>query len=341
MANRLVKLARVEYTAAVLAEPPQPAYCVTRTERTVTSSGGGSSNLTIYNPGPNTWGGAPVWVYSYSGSSSTQYGTRRVTTCFPATPGVEGVPATSTEYLDIGWEAGACSVGTYRGDFALSFVLGAGSVGAICGLAPAGFDKASYNAIQFGVRLMDGVVAVVENGRVVATVGPHMAMDVVTIYRLGDRIIYEIGAWRLESTQRSTRDHLGVYANLYVSGDYVDDPTVSSIQGIGSYGEWGWPGFDTDYALRSTGEWGWSGSATLGDGVGQLVLPAMMLSGGEDSSYGTANLILPSLRVSANDDPHIEAAGLTMQIPLLFSGGGVTVGAAEADLQTAPLTMRA
>lgn len=340
MTNRLVKLARFEYTTATPAVPPQPAYCVTRTVRVPISTGGGSTTLTIHNPGANTWGGSSVWEYNYQGSGSTHYGNRRVTTCYPARQGVPGGAAVSTEHLEIGWEAGARSLGVFAGDFSFSFDIGPGSVGVLCGLAPMGTPVASYNAIQFGVRMVNDVVAVVEYGQVVATVGPFTPGAKVTIYRVGDVVIYQVGSWRYYSPQHSDRP-LVVFACLYVSGDYVDNPKVSLLHTLSAYGEWGWPGYDTDYQLRAESPWGWGGLVTLGDGTAWLRLPAARMSSGDDSTFGVADLVLPGLRIDANDDPRIDTAGVTVRVPMVMSGLGYSIGAGDADLRTAPMALLA
>lgn len=340
MANRLVKLARFEYTAATPAVPPQPAYCVTRTVRVPISTGGGSTTLTIHNPGANTWGGSSIWEYNYQGSGSTRYGNRRVTTCYPARPGVPGVAAVATEHLEVGWEAGARSLGVFTSDFSFSFDIGRGSVGVLCGLAPMGTPVASYNAIQFGVRMVNDVMAVVEYGQVVATVGPFTPGAKVTIYRVGDVVMYQVGSWRYYSPQRSDRP-LVVFACLYVTGDYVDNPKVSLLHTLSAYGEWGWPGYDTDYQLRAESPWGWGGRVTLGDGTAWLRLPAARMSSGDDSAFGVADLVLPGLRIDANDDPRIDAAGAAVRIPMVMSGLGYNIGAGDADLRTAPMALLA
>jgi len=94
MANRLIKLALVEYIPAIPAVVPRPRYCTVRVVQRITTTGGN-----IYGA---TWGsgfGGDITSESINTPTPgavappvTQYTEERITTCYPAIQGVAGVP---------------------------------------------------------------------------------------------------------------------------------------------------------------------------------------------------------------------------------------------------------
>lgn len=338
MANRLVKLARVDYTLAVPAVSPTPAYCTTQTVRRPTSSGG-RTTLTIYNSGPNQVSqSTSVWVYESSGSGSTGYRSVRRTVCYPAVPGTPGVPATSQEIAEIGWDAGAHSIRVFSGDFRFEFDIGQDSSGVLCGLAPAGLPPAEYNTIRYGLRQVEDRLAVVELGRVVAEVPTYTPGQRLVIQRVGGVVTYRVGTWTYESALRNTNP-LGVYACLYVTGDFVDNPTIHSLFAIDAEVPWGWVDHDTESALAVRSSWGWSGEATIGEG--ETFVSVSMSVWANESAVGEARLDVGGVTLAANDNIRLDIAGVIHYIPMSMSSVGFSIGSGESDWDAGGVLVKA
>lgn len=328
MANRLVKLARVDYTPAVLAVPPTPAYCTTRTERRAISSGG-SMTLTIYNSGPNQVSQpSSVWVYESRGSGTTSYQNVRTQVCYPAIPGTPGIPAQAQETVEIGWDAGAHSIHAFSGDFRFEFDIGQDSSGVLCGLAPAGIPSAEYNTIRYGLRQVGDQLTVVELGRMVVEAPTYTPGQRLVIQRLGGVVTYRVGDWTYESPLRSVNS-LGVYACLYVTGDFVDNPAVHRLFSFGVDTAWGWIDHDTESAVAVRAPWGWSGEASIGEGETYVTVPVTVWA--NETAVGEARLDVGGVTLAANDNIRLDITGIIHHIPMNMSSVGLSINSGEVD----------
>ncbi|MBD1554766.1 hypothetical protein HAQ04_25530 [Pseudomonas sp. C2L11] len=279
---------------------------------------------------------------SYSSGTGTYYTTTEtypVYTYHPAVSGVEGVEATTTVDNQPGWNAGAQSVDTVSGDFAVSFDLPASTLGALVGLVEPGSTVGSYAAVQHGLLLTttNGHISVVESGVEVAT-GPTVADTYVCeMRRVGGVVTYSVGDWSYTSTTTSTGTKT-LAAVLYSAPDYVDNPTLSTVISLPVSMDWGWAEQGlTSLPVRAT--WGWSGTATMGDGFVTESIGLSMSAG--DSDYGEVRFTLDVPTVdSAFGFATVDVSGFNAKFEFGLAAQGIEIGIGSVS-DTFDLTMQA
>jgi len=342
MANRLLKLARYEYLPAVQEVIARPAYCVTTTTRkavttyTTPTTVRRSLNTIDINTGIGAGGIATLnengtYTVTSPAVPITSYQDVRETVCYPETIGVEGRDAIVVSDSQVGWNAGAASIGQYTGDLFAAFEFNPDGAGMLCGLTPAGSTIAEYNAIRYGLRLSGDTVVVVENGAILVDSGVTYTPSVsVGIHRVGGVVTYRVGAWRYTSSRTSVGT-LALSACLYSAGDYIDNPTIVGIKPLSANSQWGWVDFGDTYALDARSDWGWGVTATMGDGFGTAEFPLLVWA--SEQVLGSAELDVGGVTLEANDLPIVVSSGIITQTPMsmLATGTGTSTGEAEFD----------
>ena len=325
MSNRLVKQAVTTYTPAVQEVIAQPARCVVSEMREL---------VTLFRYKQVDLGGYWYWWTE----PYTQWVTRSSVQCFPAVEGVEGRDQTIVVDNQPGWNAGARSLVSLSGDLVAKFTPAAGSVGVLCGLAPAGAAVGSFNAIQHGVLLTSGSnPRIVQNGVVVATApAPLPPGTEIVVARSGRKVSYQIGTWAYESTLDSTGSK-AMYAVLYVAGDAVDDPSLTTSVGMKARGTWGWSSPAEANALKAVGTWGWGGVVTLGDGRMTDSFGLSLVAA--DYDYGSASLDLGAVELTAAAGfVDVEASGVATALPLSMVATAIDIDYGQMS-DDVPLSM--
>lgn len=236
MSNRLTKRSRATYIAAIPAQPPRPAYCVTT---------GGSivkyvDVTSLTNAGYPAVPGYPVRIQSHQDAAGhtiidvfqvpVVVGNTEITTCFPAiagSPGSEGVTLTDGQQ---GWNSGARGVATLTGDFELSFAVPPVPSGAvICGLAPVAASIGQFAAIEHGLYTLGGLIKVYELGVEIGALGVVSTDNpVLYIQRVGGVVRYRSGSSSITSGMLSFGEK-AVTAALYAAGDYIEAPATKRV----------------------------------------------------------------------------------------------------------------
>ncbi|MFG0381109.1 hypothetical protein ACF8C6_09110 [Pseudomonas sp. zbq_18] len=314
MANRLQKLALTSYTRNIPAKPAVPGYCfsqkfsypamtVVLRYEAVTDSAGKTRYIPIYEQRP----------------ARTEY----VTTCYPSTPAVKGVPAT-TQYLAVnGWDSGANSIVALEGDGHFEFKVSGAPRGVVVGFAIGNSNNLPSepsHAFYFHGTAVD----LMQYGEVVASnVLVHSSSTVYRIARRGSQVTFETDGWSYESDLPSGGAVLLDVA-LYTSGDYVDDPALVEYANGGSAS--GVLPALTGVASDSAGYSFAEGSlpALTGEAAGHTLVVA----------FGT----LPALTGYAADRPYAAAEGILPALTGEAIGGYPTFIIASAQGSLPPLT---
>lgn len=228
MSNRLSKLAITSYTPGVAYQPAVPAYCVTHSHWVPDSTVIAGYTPVKVGSGINNssgLGGTTQYVPYYKNlPAHWEY----TTTCYPAKPEVKGVPA-STSYTAInGWNGGARSVATLRGDGYVKFNANARPIAMVVGISSA--DASTLPSEQSHAFYIHGTtVDLMEFGQVVAaSVMTHAAANEYRITRSGEEVTWSVGDWSRVSDTPSAGEIM-LDASLYTSGDYVDNPAVVPV----------------------------------------------------------------------------------------------------------------
>lgn len=183
------------------------------------AGGGGGVDL----GGPNPGGGSNnyIWVCSLE----------QVLVTYPAVPPTAGSssiqPSTNVDY-QLGWNAGARSIGFFTDDGSGQFQVRASVVGVICGLnsADAVDDGYSGRNIDYAFSLARGVARIVENGTFVASAGAYTDDTVFKIARVGTEIAYSMDSVVVHITEGATGAPLWLEAALYAGDDEVMKPFI-------------------------------------------------------------------------------------------------------------------
>lgn len=311
MANRLKKLADVQYKPASPYVAAKPAYCekvvVKWTKRTVYYGEGGG----IADGGGILSGGAVAsiqWVPTYK------------TTCYPDQPAIEAVPSSTSYSSVLGWNSGGRSVEPLRGDGYFEFRVGPNPVGVAIGLSPN--DASTLPAEPAHAFYVHGsTVDVIEYGQAVATsANAHATALPLRITRRGAQVSYRHGDWTHDSALDSFGDQY-LDSAMYASGDFVDDPVMGQIAS----------GSMTLPAIQIIG------GDTASYAQGRVELPAIQINGsGTTTLVATGEMTLPMLRILGSDRPygegHIELPGVTLE-----GNGGFPVGQLIHGQITVPL----
>lgn len=219
MANRLKKLAAVSYSPGTPYQPYVPGYCVQSTQTIpgyIESSNqyqlDGSGDLTVVGNPPRFVPPAPY----------------NVIVCFPAQPEVLGVPATIT-YLSVnGWNGGARSVGQLDADGYYEFRVNDAPAGVVVGLS-IGDTSTLPNEPTHALYVHGAVLEVMESGVVVHTAPiAHDYDNLYRIRRVGLTVTYSTTGWSYESATQASGARI-LDAAIYASGDFVDNPVLTSL----------------------------------------------------------------------------------------------------------------
>jgi hypothetical protein len=319
MTNLLTKdaAAYVPPEPATQGTPGTPAYWVTES---ATVCGIFSSGVT-YGWTEPTDGSDPAYIPLATGASPGLITYRCVTTtrrryvpAVPATPGTPGgslAQALAGTY-NLGWNGGARSLSTLKGDGYATF-----KVSSITGGVVAGFNGADNdthpNEIEHGLILTGGTVRVIQSGAIVASTGTYATNDTFKVRRVGSTITYYKGATLLYTSLVSSSGEVFLDVCLYAARDAITDPTV------------------VDEAASPTNE---SGGATM-------TLPALAALGGSfggvSGVHGTGEPELPMLTVIAYAGavvPSIAYGGAAL--PALTLGAHGLVGQVGGATLTLP-----
>ncbi len=313
MSNRLVKQAVTSYVPAVQEVIAQPARCVAETTR---------ERVTRWKSEAVRVGG---YYFVWKSTPYTVYVDVTREVCYPAVQGVDGRDATLVVDNQLGWNAGAVSLSARGGDLLATFQIGAGSVGVLCGLAPAGSASTDFGAIQHGVLHSTGnSLRVVERGVVVATspLDP-VPGDTLRISRRGAVVQYQLGAWSYVSTLASSGSKQ-LSALLYCAGDAVDNPALRAASSLRTHSTWSWASPADAGQLRARSPWGWSGRAALNDGYMSDTIGMSLLAADYDYGTGTgevADLVL----TAAAGFIEVEASGVATTLPMTMQGSAIDI----------------
>ena len=358
MADRLVKVAAVSYEPAVKEVLPIPARCVSvqvRRPRTRGTDGGsrapvspaGVSGLAgiasfinsvtsflLDNKSPEY--GLPPTVSSggYGGYESTLAGISGSTVsettgtdvvCFPGRPGVQGSPGVVTTDQFRGWNAGAKSRKIVGSDAVVAFDIPRTAIGVIVGLADATPDP-SFNGITHGVLYTGSTIRLVERGVETVDTGITPSPNTrVIISRVEGRVTYHVGDWVYTSSVASV-GAATLDALLFLSGDYIDSPTIADAVSLQARSAWEWRDSVSGTAMRADSAWGWASSVTLGDG--RCAVDAPVIFRASEAEYSRINVVAAEPRVSAAAGfINVETTGIVLSIPSVMNAIGVTIGA--------------
>lgn len=321
MANRLIKLARDTYVPAVQEVIGRPAYCVTTTQRIPVTSyirtdGSGVGN-TFGTGGYDGYGGANVF------NPFTTYQDVTTTVCYPAVEAVPGRDAAINSSSVAGWDAGGRSSATAVGDLRAEFVLGASSVGALCGLAPADAPTGQFNTVQHGLLFAGGTIEVVEGGVTKAVSGVSPAGVTLVITRRDGVVRYQVGGWSYTSLVGST-GAVALTAGLYLTGDYVDNPAIAATTSLTAESDWVWSDWSYQSRLTADVTWGWVSSVDINNGYATDSVPVDMAA--YDYDYGVLNATLTGdTLVAEGGFRQVDASGVTTVITTSVAAQGTTV----------------
>lgn len=219
MANRLKKLASVQYTPGSPYQPGQPAYCYYQatttpghwTYRTVTETVVTSGGLTITRTHL-----IPKWH-----PPETTY--RRI--CTPSIPERPAVPAVTSYTSIVGWTAGGRSADALSADGYFGFKINAGAIGVVVGLVTQDTNT-QPNEPTHAFYVHETTVDILESGVLVATApSAHAEAKQMRIIRDGTAVNYSYDGWTYNSAvPASGSQYLDVA--IYFSGDAVFDPVI-------------------------------------------------------------------------------------------------------------------
>lgn len=157
--------------------------------------------------------------------------------CYPEIPTIPAVPAEINNDTKTGWNAGAISNDSYKGDCEFSFDVPEGIVGCISGLSD-GTNKKQYSHIAHGFLFMtddDGHlnVSIIESGAIKQSLWINYYYRPRYIVRVIDDNVYyliaysdDYGTWYETQyiSQCTIRGSIYAEALLYMVNDYVDNP---------------------------------------------------------------------------------------------------------------------
>lgn len=249
-------------------EPPHGAYTITTVERELINDTGYSSYELVHRGPDGNFVSGPGDGQRYVGT-----GTYRVphyedvprTTYFPASPGrlpVAAVAPTLPGFrnnFNLGWNAGACSIGSLSADGAFEFEAAPSTVGIVAGLNDISTSPA-YQEIDFGIYLTQGRFQTVESGAAVGSWMGYAAGDVFRVERVGTRISYAKNGIYIGSSIVPSSGLLIADSSIYSGGDSILNATfrsggdfVTAVQQGGNVALPAMRGFASDHnSARST-----------------------------------------------------------------------------------------
>ncbi len=199
--------------------PPAPPYCIVRE---IQYTGWGS----IFIPDAGNYDGVPgTSIGAPPGGGSIFYGQGKVKfvqECFTpteGTPGSPGRPPTERSF-QLGWNAGAVSIGVIAENEMLQFSVDVTAVGVVVGLNDYN-EGAGYLEMEHALYFHNKTVQVMESGVVKSAPVAYVTADVFTFARVGTAVRYFKNTTKLyTSTVQAIGDRI-VDASLFMGGDKV------------------------------------------------------------------------------------------------------------------------
>ena len=228
MANRLTKIAGVQYTPGTPYQPAQPGYCYW---------------TSVLTPGDYSYPGTVKWlfdsnlqqwvaVYSYEPVWNPPSG-QNIITCTDPVPAKPATPATISYSGIVGWNAGGRSIVGMTDSGYFGFKVSQSAIGAIVGLTTQNLNT-QPNEPTHAFYIHDGLVEIIESGVVVATAPtPHVEANQFRIIRSGSSVNYSYDGWIYDSAA-SVSGTQYLDASMYFSGDSVFDPVLGVEQSFGA-----------------------------------------------------------------------------------------------------------
>jgi hypothetical protein len=346
MAHRLTKEAITTYVSAIQEVVAAPAYTtVTYERRAVTSYSGGQASTTPvpqYGFYTDRYGrkvqGIIGFTFPKPGIPSTRYVDVPIYTYHPAVVGVVGRDATTLTDGQLGWNAGAQSVGIIDGDFVVECVVDSAVQGVLVGIQPAGGQVASFNALEHAVLISPSQSpSAVERGSIKATGGPVSGAIKVRIERINGKVRCLAGESLSYSSSTRSSGPMVMSAVICSGGDSVDDARLLSVHTLSSTGDWGWGTGSADARLQASSTWSLGGYASINDGHARLIIDLSVFASEGDYSAAEMRLDEPALKASGFNDVDLSVA--VMALPMTLSALGVSIDIGSASSVTT-MTMR-
>ena len=257
-------------------------------------------------------------------SYTYQCGYLSVPVYYPEQPGTKptgGTPATESSFLydyNLGWNAGARSLGFFSGDGYTEYKVSPSLVAAVAGLNDVDMD-AGYDNIDHAFYLANGVARIMEQGADKLYIGPYASGGVFKIDRTGGVVRYYINGVLKYTSENPSSGTVFLDVSMYSGGDYIESPAISGYTHTNDAS-------DDPAAI---------------DGALNF-MPLAMLAG--NAGRGWAGLTMRALTMYSSTDPvTIPNASLSME-SLEMSGGTFVAGVtgsltSRADLSFKPLTI--
>lgn len=231
----LTKLTKSTYTPAIVAVPGSPGYpgraavpghYVSVTQVITPATPGGVFRAwdgKTYDP----ISGGPV--YTYVTFAPTPAVTATVQQWVPADPGsppiapvaaVAGSPGSFTTDQNLGWNAGAISVGSISGSGTYTLSVGPQSEGVVAGLSNSGAGN-GYAEINYGLYFTHGAALVYEAGVQKTTAFVAGATDSFTITRVASSVAYYRNGVLLYTSAVPSTGVLVADTSMYAGGDTI------------------------------------------------------------------------------------------------------------------------
>lgn len=264
----------------------------------------------------------------------------------PAKAAVAATPPRTEVNYNLGWNAGARSIGFLAGSGAAEFKAPASLVGAVAGLSSTNPD-AGFVSIEHAFCLMGRTAYVYERGYEKRRVGPYAAGDTFRVRRDGATVSYWHNGAKVYTSEARSVDVLCFDVSLYSGGDYIYDPVITAWDG--GYGGCDAPmhpatGYGSDGAYQAS-----TASLRPLTGVGGAsarnvgYMAPLAGSGGVGSRRGSCAGAMAPLRGEAVEDrasgvlvPRYALAAGTMA-PIGGDASGLTggIGSCRADMRPA------
>lgn len=158
----------------------------------------------------------------------------RIEVAQEASAGSSGTPTVVERTLQVGWDAGAVSIPTIKGDGGYQFSVPTSTVGVVIGLAD-NYTGAGYLSIQHALEFDRGSVSVVNRGREVVDLGPYSSLDVFKVVRTGSSVHYYQNDIHRYTESFAIGNEFYLAAATYMEGDTVEGAKVVAVKaGVGS-----------------------------------------------------------------------------------------------------------
>lgn len=224
MANRLKKLADARYTPGTPYQPYVPGYCI-QVPYTVPGYQTYSTEFVLDQDGN--------LVVLQTSSGFVPPSTRYRQVCFPTQPAIAAVAPTTTYTSVVGWNGGARSIEQLDGDGYFEFQIVDVPSAVVVGLST-GDTSTLPSEPTHAVYAHSTTLDIMESGVVVHTAPvAHDYDNVYRIQRVGLTVTYSGPGWSYESAAPASGARV-LDAAIYTSGEYVDNPTLTTLEFSGT-----------------------------------------------------------------------------------------------------------